>query len=120
MKKEKYLETLFTISTGFLILYYFFEIRTFLFIAIGLGLVAIFWGKAAEKISWLWLKLGEGMGFVTSKIILSFIFFFILFPIAKISRLFTKDYLLLREDNLKSVFFDVNRKYYAKDFEKMW
>jgi hypothetical protein len=120
MKREKYFETLITISTGFLIFYLIFEIKTFLFVAVGLGLIAIFWGKAAEKISWLWLKLGEGMGFVSSKIILSFIFFVILFPIARLSKLFTKDYLLLKGKNLKSTFFEVNRKYHPKDFEKMW
>ncbi|MFA5404015.1 MAG: SxtJ family membrane protein [Ignavibacteria bacterium] len=120
MKKEKYLETLITISTGFLILFLFFDIKAFIYVAIALGIISLFWRKAAEIISLLWLKLGEGMGFVVSKVILSFIFFFILFPVARVSRLFNKDFLLLKGDNLKSIFFEVNRKYEPKDFEKMW
>jgi hypothetical protein len=120
MKKEKYLETLITISTGCLVLFLFFPINILLYTAVGLGLIAIFWRKAAEIISWLWLKLGEGMGFVSSKVILSLIFFFVLFPLALLSRLFTKDNLLLKKEEIKSVFFDVNREYRKKDFESLW
>jgi hypothetical protein len=120
MKKEKYLETLITISTGCLVLFLFFPIKILLYTAVGLGLIAIFWRKAAEIISWLWLKLGEGMGFVSSKVILSLIFFFVLFPLALLSRLFTKDNLLLKKEEIKSVFFDVNREYRKKDFESLW
>jgi hypothetical protein len=120
IKKEKYLETLLTIATGFTVLYLFFNIKTFIYIAVGAGLIALFWGKAAQVISWLWFKLGEGMGFISSKIILTLVFFIVLLPLAVLSRLFKNDNLLLKKGSQDSIFFDVNRKYSPADFEKMW
>jgi hypothetical protein len=120
MKKEKYLETMITISTGFTVLFLLFNVKTFIFIAAGIGLIAVFWKKAAMFISWLWFKLGEAMGFVSSKIILTLVFYVVLMPLALLSRLFKNDNLLLRKGSLNSIFFDVNRKYSPEDFEKMW
>jgi len=120
INKEKYLETLLTISTGFTVLYLFFNINAFVYIAVGMGLIALFWGKAARVISWLWFKLGEGMGFISSKIILTLVFYIVLLPLAVLSRLFKNDYLMLKKGSQDSIFFDVNRKYGPADFEKMW
>ena len=103
MKKEKVLETFLVITTGFIVLYYVFQVIK----------------PLAKKIAWLWYKLGDIMGFVISKIILAIIFFTFLFPIAILFRLIKKDTMMLKK-KYSSYWTIRNYKYTKKDMENVW
>lgn len=121
MKREKVLESLLVISTGLIVLFFMIKIKWLLLVAIIIGLIGVFWNFLSEKIAWLWLKLSEGLGFITSKIILTIVFYFFLFPIAVISRFFKKQSSLqLKKENKETYFFTRNKIYTKQDFENVW
>lgn len=119
MKKEKVLETFLVITTGFIVLYYVFQVKILLLVAFITGIIGIFIKPLAKKIAWLWYKLGDIMGFVISKIILAIIFFTFLFPIAILFRLIKKDTMMLKK-KYSSYWTIRNYKYTKKDMENVW
>jgi hypothetical protein len=92
----------------------------FIYVALGLALSGLFIKPLARLIDWLWMKLAALIGLVMPKLILSLIFYLLLFPIALLSRLSSKDPLSLRGKAKKSLFTDLGRSYRASDMEKMW
>jgi len=119
MKKEKIFETILTLVTALIILSLIFKTKHLLSMAWILGLVGLFIKPLAEFISKMWLKLSEIMGSISSKIILSLVFFLFLVPIAFIYRLFNKDSLLIKNTK-RSLFFNRDHKYTKEDFENSW
>lgn len=119
MKKEKAKETCLVITTGFLLLYYIFQVNILLLVAFITGIIGIFINPLALKITWLWHKLGDIMGFVISKMVLATIFFTFLLPIALIYRLIKRDTLMLKK-KYRSYWTIRNYKYDKKDLENVW
>lgn len=119
MTKKKALETCLVITTGFLLLYFIFQVKILLIVAFVIGLTGIFIRPLAIKIAWLWHKLGDMAGFFISKIVLSIVFFIILLPIALIYRLIKRDTLMLR-NKYSSYWINRNYKYAKKDMENVW
>ena len=66
----------------------------------------------------LWIKLGEFLGWINSKVILTFIFFLILFPISLFMRIFGYDPLRLKNSNKSS--YRQKKMDYLIDFEKVF
>jgi hypothetical protein len=89
-------------------------------IAFGIGLVSIFIPVAAKWIEWAWLKFAMALGWVNSRILLSIIYFVFLLPIAWLSRLFTKDPLMLKAKNSPSLYVTRNHQYKKEDLENIW
>ena len=117
--KAKNLETILTIVMGFVILFYFLEIKYLLWVAIVLGLIGMFLEGLTAKIAWAWFKLAEILGFFSSKILLSVVFFVFLVPIALLSRLFNADKLKLKKGG-NSYYVERNQEFTAKDLENIW
>ena len=121
--REKELETILVLCVA-LVAFYFITKQQHLYllkISLALGLIGMFSKYLTSKISWAWLKLGEMMGAVMSKVILSVVFFGFLFPIAILSRIFSdnKNALQLKK-TAGSHYFTRNHKYEAKDLENVW
>lgn len=119
IKKEKTTETCLVISTGLLLLYYIFQVKILLAVAFLIGITGIFIKPLAHLISWSWLKLGDLLGYVVSKIVLSVIYFIFLFPIAILYRAFKKDPLKLKKKH-NTYWTTRDYKYIAKDMENPW
>ncbi len=67
----------------------------------------------------LWLNFSDLLGKITSRILLSFIFFIMVFPVALIQKMMGKDLLKLKQfkkDN-SSAFMERNHKFTAADLE---
>ena len=123
LTREKELETILTICVAMVAIFLFSKQHHKYWLTIGLllGLVGMFSKYLTSKIAWAWMKLSEGMGAVSSKIILSVIFFLFLFPIAALSRLFgSKSSLQLKKPDGNSFYFTRNHKFEAKDLENTW
>lgn len=84
-----------------------------------LGLVGILRQSWAEKIVAAWLFVGEKIGWVNSRIILSIIFFLMLTPLAFLYRLTKKNHLQLKKiENGGSYFIERNKSFVKEDFER--
>lgn len=116
---KKIIEGILTVTVGLLIVHLLFDLPVLAKIALGFGLTGLFVPFLAKYIAWIWFKLSEGIGAVTSRVLLTLIFFFVLVPIAFLSRLFTKGDLQLNRKK-DSYFTDRNHRYESKDFENVW
>lgn len=116
---KKIIEGILTVTVGLLIVHFLFDLPVLVKVALGIGLTGLFVPFLAKYIAWIWFKLSEGIGAVTSRVLLTLIFFFVLVPIAFLSRLFTKGDLQLNRKK-DSYFTDRNHRYESKDFENVW
>lgn len=66
-----------------------------------------------------WLKFGEAMSWVMSKIILGLLFYLFVFPISSLYRLLNKDLLMLKKRN-DSYYTERNHLFEKKDIENPW
>jgi hypothetical protein len=119
MKKEKVFETMLTLVTASIIGSVVFKLKILITIAVIIGLIGLFIKPLSELISKLWLKFSEIIGSISSKILLSIIYFVFLVPIAILYRIFNKDSLMIKNGN-KSTFCKRNHKYVKDDFENPW
>lgn len=119
MKTDTSKSTILVISMGFLILYIVFSWQWTVLVSLIVGVVGIISTFLSKKIEWVWMKLAQFISFIIPNILLSFIFFLFLFPISLISKLFTKDPLMLSK-KYKTYFIDINKKMDKKSFEKIW
>ncbi len=119
MRKDNYRSTILVISMGFLLLYLIFNWSWAVYVSLFVGLVGVFSIRLSLLIEYIWLKLSKILSYIVPTILLAVVFYFILFPIALISRLFTNDPLML-SDKYDSYFVDVKRKIDKEMFEKIW
>lgn len=122
MKIKKDLQTILVIIIGFLILYAIFRWKGFWMIAAGVGIPGLLIPPLRSYIVRAWHGIAEVLGFINSRIILSLIFFLILFPIALLSRLFSKDrFQLNKKGKGKGTYYKERAyKYVPGDFENPW
>ena len=113
-------KTILTITVGFLVLYLITQKVWWLYIAMGVGGLGALSSYLAEKIADLWMKLGYLLGLVVPKILLSIIFFVVLFPLALVSRWTSKKDALHLKNNHASVFQEVNKSFAVDNFKKPW
>lgn len=112
-------KTILVIVTGLLIIYFFTKINILLNIIIGLCLVGIFSYYISKKIEDVWFKIAFILGLIIPNIILGLIFYFFLFPVALLSKISSKDPLLLK-NNSKSTYKQVNKSFTKDSFKNTW
>ena len=125
--RKTQLETLLVISTGLIFLFGIFWYRGssykgLLIAAFCISVIGLISPWIAEKINFAWYKLAELLGRIMSPILMSIVFFLFLFPIALLSRVFSKnDSLQLKKKaDGDSYYVDREHQYVAKDFENIW
>ncbi|MHA4738417.1 SxtJ family membrane protein [Dyadobacter sp. MSC1_007] len=110
------------IVTGLVILSFIFKFQHPYFLiaaaVIGVGSIAI--PAFGDLIVKGWYKLAEILGAINGKILLSAVFFIVLFPVALLAKLGKKNPLHLKKEEGDSVFIERNHKYSAKDLEQVW
>lgn len=88
-------------------------------IAILLGVICAFSDYLTRKVDYLWMKLAWLLGLIVPNILLSFVFYVFLTPIAWLSRLGNKDPLLLKNTKT-SIFKEYTKSFDKTFFEKPW
>ena len=87
------------------------------------GLALLFSGflpyKLSEVITYLWLKLGEGMGFVMSKVVLGSVFFVFVTPLSFFFRLFNKKHMQLNKGG-DTYYITRDKTFEKKDLGNTW
>lgn len=108
------------IVTGLTVLYFVFKSQYFIIAAAVIGVICLAIPAAGDLIVKGWYKFAEVLGAINGKILLSIVFFVVLFPVAVISRLGKKNPLSLKRESGNSVFVDRNHKYKKEDLEQVW
>ncbi len=113
-------KTVLVITVGFLVLFLFSKQNAFLYVALSVGILGAMSSYLAEKIDWIWTKIGWVLSFIVPNVIMTIVFYLILTPIAFLSRVFGKsDPMDLK--NLQSSLFKEKEATFSKEsFEKPW
>jgi K+-transporting ATPase A subunit len=119
MKEESSKSTILVISMGFLFLYIVFSWQWAIIVSFVVGVVGILSSYLSRKIEWIWMKLTKLLGYIIPNILLTIVFFFILFPISLLSRLFNSDPLKLSK-KYNTYFLDIRKGADKKDLKKTW
>ena len=96
------------------------DYHIFIIIAISFFLSGLFASKILKPIYILWMLFGEILGWFMTRVIVSFVFFFILFPIGLFARLFGKKFLLFKSNNNTYWNFRSNKYMSNNDYEKQF
>ncbi len=111
--------TLFVTAIGMLIIYLKFRLDWILYLLVGVVLLGVISKRVRQMIDQVWMKMAYVLGLFMPKILLTIIFYGILFPIALLFKLFGKSDIILK-NNRKSFFKEVNKSYTSVSFEKLW
>jgi hypothetical protein len=111
--------TMLVITTGFLVVHLATHQKWALTVSLVAGLIGIFSPYLSKKVDFAWGKLTYLLSLVVPNILLSVVFYLFLFPIALLSKIFTrKDPLQLKRKN--TTFVNVDRQYDKRSFETPW
>ena len=107
------------IITGLILLYLILSWEWTVVLSLVLAIIGISSDFLSLKIEKAWFSLSLLLSYIVPPIILGVIFYLFLFPVSMISKIFTKDPLML-SNKYKSYFKDVSRKFDKQDFENIW
>jgi phosphate/sulfate permease len=119
MKADTSKYTILVISMGFLLLDILFSMpwaRTISLITGIIGIISNSFSRAVEK---GWMAISRVLSLIIPSILLGSVFYLILFPIALVSKIFTKDPLMLSNE-YQTLFIPVRKDLDKKSFEKTW
>lgn len=119
MNQDNSRTTILVISMGFLVLYKLFAFDWAIIVSLMIGVLGIVSKTLSSFIELVWMKLAKILSYIIPSIIMMIIFYFILFPLSVISKLFTKDPLMLSK-KYDSYFITVNREFTKQSIEKLW
>lgn len=116
------LETIAVLAFVSLVIALFFKISVFLYIAFCLLFIGIFLRALSIRIARIWLKFSSVLGSISTRIVLTIIYFVFLTPIAFVYRLTHGDFMSLKRKNALDVRYwkERNYQYMPKDFENPW
>ena len=119
MKKNPPVETIAAIVVGLVLVYWFFHIEWLIPVAGVVGLLGLLSNRFAGWVHLLWGYLTRALGFVSSHLLLSVVFFVVLSPLALLYRL-VKGAKESIKRNRDSMFVERNHQYEAKDLKNPW
>lgn len=121
IKLEKnYSSTILSIVTGSLFLFLIFNNKILIHFCLSIGLLSLISPYISMKIDFVWNQITWLLSLIIPTILLTVIFFFILTPIAFLSKLFGKKNMLQIKNTSDSLFINSNKEFNSKSFEKPW
>ena len=118
--KNNSITTVLAISIGFSIVYFLFDIKVALYISLIVGVIGLLSKKAADLIDVLWMRLAMLLSYIVPNILLSLIFYLLLFPLAFFYKIFvSKDPLKLKNSG-ETIWKNKDIEFNKSSFEKMW
>jgi uncharacterized membrane protein YedE/YeeE len=118
LKAEKTKSTVLVITTGFIVIYYLTTWYFMLIAAMLVGVAGLF-DPFSKWIHTAWMGLARLLSYIIPNILLSLIFYLILFPLAMISRFQKKDPLMLSSKH-QSNWVEEDKTPSRESFEKTW
>ncbi len=121
MDKLNLIKTLNGLSLFILILFFIFGKSWLLVLSAIFLFLSIAGGRFSYLLAELWLKFGQLIGTVLTKIVLTIVFYFLVTPLGFLFRIFNREIYLFFKNRSKDTYFkDVNYEYKKEDFEKLW
>ena len=121
MKETNQAQTILSIVVGFLALHYIFGGEYFLPAAWAVVVLSLISDGFAHLISQAWAKFALVLGRINGHILLTFIFFVFLTPLAFLMRIFKKgDALKLKKQNANTVYVTRDHTYTKSDLANIW
>lgn len=114
LNKAKVWETVAVMLFGFSVLYWFTQWNGFVFMNLTLGIISLISFPLTKRIVKAWYKTAEFLGGITSKVLLSLVFFLFLIPVALMYRISRK------RKKAYSNWQDRNHRFSVSEFEKVW
>ena len=112
------LQTILIITVGFVALYIYFRIDIYLYISLVIGLIGIVSDYLTDKVVWVWNKISWLLSKIVPNILLSIIFYLILYPISILSKIFGEKDTLNLKNTKNTLFIETNKEFNKIDFEK--
>jgi hypothetical protein len=113
-------KTVLVITVGFLVLFLISKEIAFLYVALVVGILGAVSSYLAEKIDWIWTKLGWVLSFIVPNIIMTVVFYVVLTPTAFLSRVFGKSDPMDLKNSQSTLFKEKNTTFSKESFEKPW
>ncbi|MEA3306795.1 MAG: SxtJ family membrane protein [Elusimicrobiota bacterium] len=77
--------------------------------------------RTADKLQSYWLKFGAVLGKINTIILLGFVFYAVLTPLAFVYRIFNKGAVAhFKDDSRETLFEDIDKEFLKEDFKKLW
>lgn len=114
------IKTVLIITLGFGILFLLTKYDWMLYVALSVGALGAMSSFLAEKIDWIWTKIGWILSKIVPNIIMTLIFFLVLTPTAFLSRLFGKKDPMDLKNSASSLFKTKSSTFTKESFEKPW
>ncbi|MDI6741196.1 MAG: SxtJ family membrane protein [Smithella sp.] len=119
MNKNTSKSTILVISMGFLVLYLVFSWKWSVFVSLAVGMTGIISNSLSVLIEKGWMKLSHILSHIIPPVLLGAVFYLFLFPLSLVSKIFTKDPLMLSPQH-KTYFIQIDKSVDKKSFEKIW
>jgi hypothetical protein len=112
-------QSLLVIVVGMVALSYIFKSPILVKVGLAIGILSLLSRQLASWILYIWHKLAELLGWINTRILLTAVFFLVVFPFSLLYKLITKNPLSLRNRE-RSVFAVRDHTYTKKDLENTW
>jgi len=119
-ENNNHYKTILVITLGFLLLYFIFKWEWTLIAAFAAGIFGVISEKTGKMVQFIWDKLTTLLGFIVPTLLMTLIFYLVLFPVAIISRLFGQKDPLKLKNRYESLFTEYSRKIDKTFFTKPW
>lgn len=116
---DKY-KSILVIVIGFLLLGRYFRNDYLFYAALGLGVLTLLSERIADGVLYLWMGLAKVLGWISSRVILSVVFFLFLTPLAFLARIISGRDAMGRSNKNATVFKERNHRYQREDLENVW
>lgn len=113
-------KTVLIITIGFGILFLLTKHNWMLYVALSVGALGAMSTFLAEKIDWIWTKIGWILSKIVPNIIMTVVFYVVLTPTAFLSRLFGKKDPMDLKNSAASLFKTKGTTFSKESFEKPW
>jgi hypothetical protein len=113
-------KTTLTISVGLIVVYLITKKQWVLSVSFVVGLIGIFSDFLSQKIDFVWMKISWLLSLIVPNIVLSLIFYLLLFPISLLAKLFGEKDTLRLKNNSKTNFIDFKGSFDKSSFERTW
>lgn len=119
MKENTTRSSILVITTGFLAIFLLFSYKWAIYTSLAIGIAGIFSPYLSNKIDRVWMKFSTILGFIIPNILLTIVFYFILFPVSLISKIFRRDPMMLSEKH-DSYFINIKKEITGESLKKPW
>jgi hypothetical protein len=118
--KSEPIRTVLTITVGFIALYLITKWQWALYLSIIFGVIGLLSNTIAKSINYIWFKMTWIFSLIVPNLLLTLVFFFILIPLAYLSKAFKGHNQLKLKNTDRSMFIEKRRDFSNDFFNKMW